>query len=160
MDWWNRLPCLAPIKGLTRFFSVWANYQDILADLKRREQRFQLLQESDDLMMWLEQAAQEPKRDLDQRLQAERQTWRTLGRLIDADVFAKAVASIERLQCQGQETSEDLARTVYTLAILLDAEADQSIIDWAFETLGPRVAEKLKFALKQVQTAQLMRGFS
>ena len=158
MDWWDRLLSLIPIKGLTRFFYVWANYRDITADLKRRDERLQALQETDDLMLRLEQDAQERKRDLERRLQAERETWRTLGRLINAHVFDKAVASIERLQREGEEASEDFARTVYTLAILLDAEADQSITDWAFDTVRPRVGEKLKFALKQVQAVQLMRG--
>lgn len=34
MTWWSKLPSLTPVKGLIRFFYVWAHWETISADIE------------------------------------------------------------------------------------------------------------------------------
>jgi len=151
MPWWSNLPSLTPLKGLGKFLYIWTHWEEISADLKKRDDRLQAVEELAEQMVRLkEKAHAEEMRVLERTLKEERDKWNALaGR--SAEHMEAAVARMEEMQRANADLREVLSSVVRWLAIILVVESDQQMRDLVRASLQPELGDLLDVALGMME---------
>jgi hypothetical protein len=146
MSWWQKLPSLTPIKGFSRFLYIWANWDTIEAELKKRDERPTAIEDvSRQLLQLRQEAYEDEKRRLERQLAEERVKLTALAKA-NADAMAvvdRALATIRERHEQQELIGTNLTHCVQALSIVLYIQGNKGVELFVLERLPPLVAVEL-----------------
>jgi hypothetical protein len=159
MSWWQNLPSLKPLKGLVRFLYVWAHWETISDELKKRDERLQAFEDWARRMIEMEKEAHEAeKRKLERKQKEEVDAMRALISF-SSDKLDRVSAGVEAIQQRAAELSEALVETVYALAIMLHIEENPAVRERVLALSSPKVRELLTEALEGFRAREVREAF-
>lgn len=149
-SWWTWLPSLRPLKGLSNFFYIWANWDTISEEQRKKDERLHAVEDVAQQMIRLkERVHEEERRALERTLEQEREKLRYLAS--HAHLVEDAIKEIEARRKLDAALREHLDDIIQWMAIVLYVLQDQGVRDHILSALSPPVREALKMSLHSVE---------
>ena len=145
MQWWQKLPSLTPIKGVIKFLHVWANWDTISEELKKRDERPKAVEEAMRQLLDLEREKHEAEKAKAAR-EAEQERRRLIaigGRAID-----QALSALDGSHAAFEELREAHVDVVSALSVLLAIDANEELRHLVLDKLSPKNRDIVRAAIE------------
>jgi len=168
MGWLSKFPSLTPIKGLAKFFYVWTHWETISAQLTKRDERLQEIEEGyRQLLRLQDESHKAEKRRLRESHEAEkselvakaREIVRHLGSQ-GSEVINSAMALIERLEKERTDLEDTFLQAFTLLAIMLYVDESPEFRDSILAKMEPRLRWAVTDAFATFQASQSGKSIS
>src|SRR5436309_3827734 len=160
MDLWSKFPSVRPVKGIITFFYIWSRWDELNAELKKRDERLQAVEETTAQMMRLQGEAHEAeKQKLERELRDQKKLERQLAEEVTKStatiqaLVERSIVAFQKLYDDHKRMRSDFIDTLHMLTFMLAIEESMALYNRTLANLPQGLREIVSNAVQRLRAS-------